>query len=84
MGKKKPTLEDLDRFESQLYCTPEDVYKISPMTRKSTKELVRKIIEEMNREGLPPISCKPVMVPTYRVMEKLGLGQGKETKWKKN
>lgn len=71
--KKKPTLEDLDKFESLLYCTPEDVYRISPLTRTSTKELVKQIIEEMNREGLPPISRKPTMVPTYRVMEKLGL-----------
>lgn len=77
MRKKIPTLADLEAFESQLYCTPEDVYKISPMTKKSTKDLVRKIVEEMNREGLPPISCKPVMVPTYRVMEKLGLGPRK-------
>ena len=71
--KKKPTLENLDKFESLLYCTPEDVYRISPLTRTSTKELVKQIIEEMNREGLPPVSCKPIMVPTYRVMEKLGI-----------
>lgn len=71
--KKKPTVEDLDKFESLLYCTPEDVYRISPLTRTSTKELVKQIVEEMSREGLPPVSCKPTMVPTYRVMEKLGI-----------
>lgn len=71
--KKRVTLEDLDNFASNLYCTPEDVYRISPLTRKSTKELVKEIIEDMRREGLPPISLKTQMVPTYRVMEKLGL-----------
>lgn len=76
MRKTPPTLDDLDRFASNLYVTSEQIYKIAPLTRKSVKQLVQKIIEEMEREGLPPISCKPVMVPTYRVMERLGLTKG--------
>jgi len=73
--RKSPTLDDLDNFTSKLYVTPEDIYQIAPLTRKSTKDLVRKIVEEMEREGLPPISTKPVMVPTYRVMQRLGLNE---------
>lgn len=73
MKRKKPTFDDLDAFESLLYCTPEDIYKVSPLSRKSTKELVKQIVEEMKSENMPPISLRPMMVPTYRVMEKLGL-----------
>ena len=74
--KKAPTLDDLDTFASNLYVTAEMIYKIAPLTRKGVRQLVNSIVEDMEREGLPPISCKPVMVPTYRVMERLDLRKG--------
>ena len=71
--KRTPTLTDLDAFASNLYVTPEMIYKISPLTRKGVRLLVQSIIEEMAREGLPAISVRPLRVPTYRVMERLDL-----------
>lgn len=80
--KRTPTLDDLDNFASNLYVTPEMIYKIAPLTRKGVRELVQDIVEEMQNEGLPPIRFRPMMVPTYRVMERLGLR--KENVWTKN
>lgn len=73
--KRTPTVEDLDAFASNLYCTPEMIYKISPLTRKGVQMLVKSIIKEMEAEGLPAISYRPVRVPVYRVMERLDLGR---------
>lgn len=73
MKKRIPTLADLDEFASNLYVTPEMIYKVSPLTRKGVAELVRNIVEEMEKEGLPPMSFRPYMIPTYRVLEKLNL-----------
>lgn len=71
--KKTPTQVDLDAFASNLYVTPEMIYKISPLTRKGVRLLVQSILDEMEREGLPQICVRPVRVPTYRVMERLDL-----------
>lgn len=71
--KKMPTIGDFDAFASNLYVTPEMIYKVAPMTRKGVMKLVNEIIDEMEKEGLPPVCLRPVMVPTYRVMERLNL-----------
>ena len=71
--KRPTTQEDLDEFSRRLYASAEDIYRITPYTKKGCHQLINSILAEMEAEGTPRIATRPQMVPTWRVLEKLGI-----------
>ena len=69
---KTATLDDLESFRRKLYVTAAEIRSVYPLTEKGCRLVMHAIIAEMEAEGLPQISARPLLVPTERVLKKLG------------
>ena len=65
------TQEDLEAFRRKLYVSATEIRSIYPLTEKGCSKLMHEIITEMEAEGLPQISTRPLLVPTERVFKKV-------------
>lgn len=72
-ARRIPTREEFEAFRSTVFTTAAEICKNTPASRNQAYKLIDEIIKEMEAEGLPKISSKPRMVPTARVLKKLGL-----------
>lgn len=68
---KTATLDDLESFRRKLYVTATEIRSVYPLTEKGCRKLMHDIIAEMEAEGMPQISARPLLVPTERVIRRL-------------
>ena len=68
---KTATLDDLEAFRRKLYVSATEIRSVYPLTEKGCRKLMHDIIAEMEAEGMPQISTRPLLVPTERVLKRL-------------
>lgn len=55
------------------YIGANELREIVPVSYRVALEIVKQVEEEMQSEGLPTVKSKRKLVPTKRVLQKLGL-----------
>lgn len=65
------TYQEQLKILEKSYLTSSDIRKLAPMTEKQSYRVVNEILEDMESNNIPIFKCRPKLVPTKYVIEKL-------------
>lgn len=73
MKKKKSTFMDMEEVINRPYITVEDIMVLMPANEKTVRKIASNIIDEMKAQNIPVFCERPMLVPTSRVLQAIGI-----------
>ena len=83
MTKRKVVEVDISKQAqaiNKIYCSVNDIMTITALSYPRAVKLAKEIISEMEERGEFILSRKPILLPTKKVLRKLGLNASDFTK----
>lgn len=75
--RKNISYLELEKIINQYYITAKDICIIADCNIKYARDIAKSIADEMEREGVPIVSTRPLRVPTERVLRTLHINPAK-------
>lgn len=73
MKKKKSTFIEMEEVINRPYITVQDMMVLMPTNEKTIRKIANDIIEDMKAQNIPVFCERPMLVPTSRVLQAIGI-----------